>query len=233
MLAGGCHDHRETNGTRMPALGHLGGQSVSIPYVYANLLEYDGDPHFMTPRNGPAPPRTAQSGIRSFGFEIGAAKLVSRYGPQAAGQSALDTPRGRDLFIGINANSHYSGDEQVVALAGSTASRLGQPYSRQDEDVYGLEVYAPMSAILAKSPRLIDRNADIYLYRRPDGTADAYINCHRPAGKVCRLRYSLAPALKASVSLKFPRYLLPQWATLQSSASASASAMILGFRRTI
>ncbi|MDM5177580.1 hypothetical protein PO883_10290 [Massilia sp. DJPM01] len=86
-----------------------------------------------------------------------------------------------------------------------------------------------MSAILENSPRLIRRNADIYLHRRPDGTADACITCKRPAGKVCSLDYPLAPALKASVSVQFPSYLLPQWATLQSSASA----MILGFRRTI
>lgn len=209
-----------------PAVGHLGGQPVLIPFDYANLLEYDDDPHFMTPRTGTAPVRTARSGIRSFGFDISYAKLISKLVVHAAQGPARNTDANFDLHIGIRANSHYYGDEQVVFLVDSIATRLGEPYARQEKDMYGLESYAPARAESGTSSGLEFRRKDIYIHRAPGGDADVYIRCNRPAGKVCTLYYSLAPELQASVVLQFPRHLLPEWKSLQSAASL----IILGFR---
>lgn len=209
-----------------PAVGHLGGQPVVIPFDYANFLEYDDDPHFMTPRTGPAPVRTARSGIRSFGFDISYAKLISKLVPHAAQEPARNTYASFDLHIGISSNSHYYGDEQVVFMVDSITTRLGEPYARQEKDMAGLESYAPARAGSGTSSKLESRRKDIYIHRDPGGDADAYIRCNRPAGKVCVLHYSLSPDMQASVHLHFPRHLLPEWKSLQAAASLT----ILGFR---
>lgn len=214
------------NRRHAPAVGHLGGHPVVIPSEYANLLEYDDDPHFMTPRKGTAPVRTAQSGIRSFGFDISYARLIAKHALHTVQGPALEQVAKFDLYIGISANSHYYGDEQVVFLVDSIATRLGEPYARQEKDMYGLESYAPARGELDTSSKLNSRRKDIYIHRHPGGDADAYIRCNWPAGKVCTLNYSLSPDLKASVELQFPRHLLPEWKSLQSAASL----MILGFR---
>lgn len=205
-----------------PAVGHLGGQAVAIPAEYANFLEYDGDPHFMTRRKGPAPVRTTHSGIRSFGFDISYARLMSEHGAIPGAGPANDEQSRRDVHVGISSNTYYSGDEFPVRLTDSIYSRLGEAYASQGEDVYGLESYAPA----APPPKRQPQAREIYLHRDRDSSVDVYISCGLPAGRVCKMDYSLAPAAKISVVVHFPRHRLPEWESLRSASSR----LILGFR---
>ena len=51
-------------------VGKLGGVPVRIPRAYVRLVAYEGDPHWLEQRQGPPPPRTFESELKSFGILV-------------------------------------------------------------------------------------------------------------------------------------------------------------------
>ncbi|WP_292938376.1 hypothetical protein [Noviherbaspirillum sp.] len=216
-------------------IGNLGGVPVAIPRAYAHFVEYDGDPYFMESRDRSPPKRTYHSRIRSFGFEIrypDMAPLTDQTERQKKTENIYTTTW---LFVGINSNSHYAGDNPLESHINYIVS-LEQKippyrYTKSPDTTYGLTVYIPEGFDESKRSNPVTASYDdrnVYFHRNPNGEADVYIECSNvthAAGR-CKLRFNTAPLLRANISVSFRKGLLPHWQEIQSSVTK----VILGFR---
>lgn len=219
-------------------IGDLGGVPVSIPKPYAHFVEYDGDPHFMEERKGSAPKRTYASRLASFGFEIrypDMAPLTSETEPQKKEENIYTTTWMR---VGVDSNANYgsAGDGFLEARVAAIPSGHTYRYEKLPDQIYGLVGYTPTDAdksrrgygtlVDGKVADVDDKN--IYFYRNQDGKVDAYLECsnmlHEAA--TCKLRFNMLPVMRAHVSVRFRKGLLPDWRKIQSSVTE----VILGFR---
>lgn len=218
-----------------PVIGDLGGVPVSIPRPYANLVEYDGDPNFMEKRKGPPPRRTFQSRLRSFAFEIRYPDMAALTDETAKQKKLENSYTTMWLRVGLSSGSDY-GSPEVLERHISRKINLKQTfppyrYEKLPDPAFGLTVYAPVGFDEATrhSPSGGDYNdKNVYFHRNQDGKADAYIECSNAvhAGASCRLKFNLAPVMRANVSVSFRKGLLPHWQEIQSSVTQ----VILGFR---
>lgn len=223
-----------------PVVGDLGGVPVTIPRVFAELVEYDGDPHF-TERKGFRPPeRTHASRLSSFGFEV-------RYPDMAS--KAFKTPADRDihttmwLSVGITSGGIYPG---ANALNNSKKYTIDeQPpcsgdhcfiYVPLPEPTYGLTGYTPTGSGVDVSRREVNlklgrvadsRDQNVYIAQNAAGRVTTYIECSNVthAAASCTQWFNLAPEMKALVDVRYRKGLLPHWREIQQSVSA----LILGF----
>lgn len=193
--------------------GNLGGVPVQIPARYAHFVEYDGDPNFMQRRRKPIPERTLMSGIRSFGFEVGFDEVNARLAPDLPTQQPASVHK---LFVGVNSNSYFGTDQQIVALVDSASQRLGLRYQRTPDEFPALESYKPLfdpAQAKMKAPR---RSIDLYVHRNTEGEAEIYIECrnNEPARANCNLHFLMTPGMRTAVKVSFPRRALPHWSQL-------------------
>ena len=195
----------EMNAAQYPknefVIGDLGGVPVRIPHYFAEYVEYDGDPGFGEKRKVPAPERTYQSKLASFGFNV-------RF-PDMAGISSIelwkDYNKYHDVYwkdyydpvkslspwidVGVTSGAHYYGDGFLDRYISSTlrfdAAKKGHPelaydnFERLAKSEFGLTVYAPPEIDLkTKQPyRMHDRAHDLFVHRNTVGAVDTYIEC--------------------------------------------------------
>lgn len=220
---------------RGPVIGDLGGVPVMIPKPYAHLVEYEGDPHFMERRKGPAPKRTYASRLSSFGFEVrypDMAPLTVETEPQKKLENIYTRTW---LRVGIDFKSSYApnGDTALDRWIKSALAPDNIPYryEKLPDTVHGLTGYTPIGVTdemrrNEKGTGWNDQN--IYYHLKPDGKADAYIRCSNVthAAAPCSLYFNLLPQMSIDVSVSLRRGLLPHWKEIQSSVTQ----VILGFR---
>lgn len=220
---------------RGPVIGDLGGVPVMLPKPYAHFVEYEGDPHFMERRKGPAPKRTYASRLSSFGFEVrypDMAALTVETEPQKKSENIHNTTW-LDVGIGYKAFYAPNGDTSLDrhikrALA---PDHFPYRYEKLPNEVYELIGYTPIGVTdemrrSEKGTGWDDQN--IYYHLKPDGKADAYIECSNVthAAAPCRLYFNLLPQMSIYVSVGLRRGLLPHWKEIQSSVTQ----VIFGFR---
>jgi hypothetical protein len=220
---------------RGPVIGDLGGVPVLIPKPYAHLVEYEGDPHFMERRKEPAPKRTFASRLSSFGFEVrypDMAALTAETEPQRKSENIHNTTW-LDVGIGYKALYAPNGDTSLDRWINYALAPDNFPYryEKLPDTLHGLVGYTPIGVTdemrrSEKGTGWNDRN--IYYHLKPDGKADAYIECSNKlhAAAPCQLKFNLLPQMSIDVSVGLRRGLLPHWKEIQSSVTQ----VILGFR---
>jgi hypothetical protein len=208
-------------------VGDLGGMPVTIPRHFANYVEYDGDPGFGEKRKGPAPERTQQSKLKSFGYDV---RL-----PDMAGMSSAEIWKDRQRFtvfdtpwisVGVSTGQSYPGDGFLDRRTAALSRPPVLDYDRYEElpqTEYGLTVYAP-AGIDPKTgrPYREDRNArDVFIHRGKDGKVNAYISCSNVPHEAapCQHSFSLEPEVRARISVIYRRGYLSQWREIQSAVT--------------
>jgi hypothetical protein len=219
-----------------PVIGDLGGVPVSIPRPYANLVEYDGDPHFMEKRKEPAPKRTHQSKLASFGFEVRFPDMAPVTDETAAEKRKENIHTTMWMLVEINSHSAYggAGDFLLDRKASAVMAHNAHPYVYKPlpDKVHGLTGFAPIgpdeSKRLQQAGGADMNDVNIYFHRNEAGQVDTYIDCsnmaHAAAG--CRQVFNLQPQMRIRVTVSYRRDLLPHWQEIQNSVSKA----ILGFR---
>lgn len=208
-------------------LGDLGGMPVMIPRHFANYVEYDGDPGFGEKRKGPVPERTQQSKLKSFGYDVRLPDMVGMSSAEIRKDrqryTVFDTPW---IHVGVSTGQSYWGDGFLDRLTAGLSRPPVLGYDRYEvlpQTEYGLTVYAP-AGIDPKTDRPYreNRNAsDVFIHRAKDGKVDAYISCSNVPHEAapCQHFFSLEPAVRARVSMRYRRGHLSQWREIQSAVT--------------
>jgi hypothetical protein len=224
-----------------PTVGDLGGIPISIPPGIARFVEYQDDPHFLTPRQGPPPVRTLQSKFRSFGFEMRFPDkaLVHDETPE----QLKKTYPGNTLWIDVGLETFGFHDERSLnrildgtanTKSGHYDEKLGRivddGYTLLTEPLYGLRVYQIYGYDDAKRSQqppndVGDRN--LYYHTNQKGEVDTYIECDNTKLDAVRCNQSFVlPSTEHTIAeVSYRIGLLPQWQAIQ----AAATEVILGF----
>lgn len=215
-----------------PVHANLGGMEVMIPAYFAEYVEYDGDPGWGEKRKGPVPPRTAQSRLRSFGFDVRYPDMVGKSSPdlrKEKREEMLNTTMWLDVTI--VSGQHYPGDgfmDRAFKHGLNSPSTFPlSNFEKLDETQYGLEIYAP-KGIDPKTgtPWRQHRDADdAFIYRNSANQVEAEIRCSNDEGlgerhrriRRCNHHFNLEPLAKAWVTVHYRRGLLPEWRHIQDS----------------
>jgi len=219
-----------------PVIGDLGGVPVSIPKPYANLVEYDGDPHFMEKRKKPAPERTYESKLASFGFEVRYPDMAALTDENAAEKRKESIRTTKWMRVGVSSHSHYggAGDDGIERRARDITDPKAHRYAYKPlpEKVHGLTGYFPVGPDESKRLQQVggaDMNdVNLYYHRNESGQVDTYIECSNMehAAAQCEQTFNLRPEMRVRLTVGYRRDLLPHWQEIQHSASQ----IILGFR---
>ncbi len=213
-------------------VGDLGGMPVKIPRHLATSVEYNADPGWGESRNGRPPPRTLDSKLRSFGFDVRV--------PDMAGLSdgSLEADKRKHsiyntmwIRVGLNTGENYPGDGSLDRRA----KAMNYPEAKFQLEALpdsqdGLTVYSPSGTdpTTQKPNREHPDAKDLFVHRDASGHVDAYIKCsNRPhEAAPCTHDFSLGPNVKAVVYVGYRRGLLPQWQQIQTSLTE----LILSFK---
>lgn len=229
-------------------VGDLGGVPVRIPHYFANYVEYDGDPGFGEKRQGPAPKRTYQSKLASFGFEVRFPDMAGRSSPEMW----KDYEKYRDynwkdyydpiksitpwIGVGFDAGSRFPGygylDRYVNATLAFNAEREGyaalsyRNYAKLPKTEHGLTVYAPPGTDpkTNKPYRQDDDAKDLFVHKDKSGKVDTYIECsNRNLNNFkfspCTQYISMEPRMRAGIYISYTRHYLPHWQQIQRNVS--------------
>jgi hypothetical protein len=219
-------------GGNVGAIGHLGGVPVSIPKEFAKFLEYDGDPGFLEKRKEPAPKRTFESGICSFGFDIRYPDMMPVNAQTWEEKRKAHRYTTMWVHVGVRSNSAYQ-DRSKARMAISAKALLKSEallyhHEKQQEKVHGLTAYIPTKVDLSRREMGSNLDRNVYFHYLKNGDVDAYIACsnrnHEAAP--CSHRFDLAPELKVSVDVSYRKGMLPYWREIQDGVSK----VLLGFR---
>ncbi|MDD2723740.1 MAG: hypothetical protein PHH59_06925 [Methylovulum sp.] len=224
-----------------PTVGDLGGIPIAIPPGIARFVEYQDDPHFLTPRKGPPPVRTLQSKFRSFGFEV-------RYPDMALVHD--ETPEQRrkiniynTMWLDVGADDYVPHDAGSLTriLEGTITTKWPKMndgvtpieqlkdkhgYRAVSETLYDLGIYEVYGYEKSSHDHDIgDKN--IYYHRNRRGEVDTYIECsnanHHAAP--CNQQFLLPKAKNIMLDVHYRIGLLPHWKDIQDRVSATT----LGF----
>lgn len=228
-----------------PTVGDLGGIPISIPPGIARFVEYQDDPHFMTPRQDPPPIRTLKSKFRSFGFEM-------RFPDKAlvhdeTTEQLKNIYPGNTLWIDVGLEVFDFNDERSLnrVLEGTAANKWPMMndghrsveelkdkhgYQLLPEPLYGLRVYQVYGYDDAKRYQqppndFGDRN--LYYHTNHKGEVDTYIECDNTKypGARCNQQFVLPNTKHTIAHVDYRNGLLPDWQAIQ----AAATEVILGF----
>lgn len=219
-------------------IGDLGGVKVRIPAHFANYVEYDGDPGFGEKRQGPVPTRTFDSKLMSFGFEVRFPDMAGRTSPELWQDYKSKLPRESQwMSVGITSGQHYYGDgyldrytdRTINFKSGTRFPNLAyEQYEKLSQTEYGLTVYAPpgVDPKTGKPFREHKSAKDLYVMRDGQGHVLTVIRCdNRWTNPDCSHDFSMEPTMKAAITVRYRRGLLPHWKEIQ----ANVSQLITGF----
>lgn len=230
-----------------PVIGDLGGIPVMIPHEFAHFVEYEGDPHFMEQRKGPAPKRTVQSKLRSFGYEVRFPDMLGvtketwseknkakpadtnwmRVGIDYFGSNPTPT-----LGLQIKLDEIPTKKWNAVHIPSDPAInwRDKHGYTLSPNLIYGLKVYEVYGYDDTKRDKIPGNDiSDENIYFQVDlqGKVDTYIRCSniRQDFAPCQQYFYLSNAKYTEISVSYRIGFLPQWQEIQ----AAVTQQILGF----
>lgn len=206
-------------------VGDLGGVPVTIPRHYASLVEYEGDPGWGHRRSGPAPQRTHQSRLKSFSIDFRYPDMVGLATPELRVEKRKSTNGNTMwLFFGVSAGSSYPRDDFLDLLENSIDTNYKMlRHEKLPEPQYGLTVYAPVGANPNTRVPFDTHHEDEDVFVNHDDVehVNTYIECSNVliSSAPCRHTFSLAPRMKAKVTIAYRRGLLPEWRRLQEQVT--------------
>ncbi|MBU1444346.1 MAG: hypothetical protein KJ832_24035 [Gammaproteobacteria bacterium] len=214
--------------TSKPVVGNLGGLPVTFPPGFAMSVEYEGDPEIGYKRNGPIPPRTHQSGIRSMGFKVKHPEFaVTTFRGRADDQQKYKRRETPWIDFTVTASSYFGDGLFLERSFAAMNEDKGFQYNKNPDLQYGLEVYSPYT--VDKSLRnyrhgygyLHDlRDRDIFVYRNKEGMVETLIKCsnvnHDAAP--CSQYFYVNPNFKIELTANYRRGMLPYWQEIQTKS---------------
>jgi hypothetical protein len=223
----------------------LGGLKISIPPRVARFVEYEGDPHFLEPRQGPTPARTSHSKFRSFGFEVRFSdKLL--LSPETEKEKRLSSRYNTMwLSVGVDVKPYNNAlglKRQVDAIPLNIWDAVHKPgdppeiwkdkhgYKRSANKLYDLvvdEAYGYSEESRHKFPGVVGGDDNIYHHIDAHGNVDTYMKCSnvRHDAAPCRQAFVLPIVKNTIVTVGYRIGLLPQWREIQDTVTQ----VILGF----
>lgn len=218
----------ERNGEPPPdfVVGDLGGMKVKIPSYYVDLMEYEGDPGWTGRRNGPAPVRTYQSRIISFGATVRYPDMAGLSSPAMWADKDNYTPANTPwISIGFISGPIYPGDgfmdRGAQRVIDSIGTRSPDIFKKQAEKLFdGLDLYVQQGESIDGQPRR-EIESDVHIYQDKTGQIKADIRCSNanyPAA-LCQHKFSMEDdGLQIKVTIRYRRTMLDQWQKMQEKA---------------
>jgi hypothetical protein len=213
-------------------IGDLGGVKVRIPAHFANYVEYDGDPGFGEKRQGSAPQRNFESKLMSFGFEVRFPDMAGRTSPELwKDHKRKWQPDSYWMSAGVTTGQHYYGDGYLDKFINATLkfkaderfpSLKFDEYEKLPKPEFGLTAYAsPGIDPKTKKPWREDQDAkDLFVLRDAGGRVVTAIACaNRSRNPTCQHDFSMEPTMKAAITVRYRRGMLPQWKEIQTNVS--------------
>lgn len=220
-------------------IGDLGGVPVAIPRIFASLVEYDRDPHFMERKGWTSPERTFQSKLSSFGFDVRYPDMASVNVRTKAEENIRTTMWMR---VGVNSGEIYGVDEYLDNHKNYALSSKDRPcykkcfiYVPLSDKTYGLTGYTPTGSGVDVEKRSINfgrgtdlRDRNVYFFQNDSGRVTTFIKCSNRthAATRCTQSFNLNPMMKAHISVSYRKALLPNWQQIQQSVTE----LIHGFK---
>jgi hypothetical protein len=223
-------------------IGDLGGAPVAIPREWISLVEYEGDPHWLEKRKDPAPKRTFESKLVSFGLLM---HLSTMKPLTQANEEAYKKRSYRDVewvSAGVRVEPYFF--ENGGAYFQTAYTRIDPGHANfykwtheyeKIPDVFGLAAWRARYDILGKHV-LDDENRKHdnhhYYFAYEGKRIIASIKCssgltRAPGGRhTCNHRFVLWPEMKAEVDVRYPPDQLAHWREYQSKFKQ----LLLGFR---
>lgn len=217
-------------------IGDLGGMPVKISRFVAEYVEYEGDPGWSGPRQGPPPVRTYASRLMSFGFDVRYPDMSTKtrvMWDDRARYNIYNTPW---IHVGITTGPYYPGRGFMNRLdlwnGPFRSYHLGDEYDEVRQKRFGLTEYRLKRADLLASTqpaRLSDYGQTIYLNRDLNGNVITRIDCsnvpHEAA--LCEQDWDLGEqGVAAEVRVMYRRGHLENWRDIQRKVTE----VVLGFR---
>ncbi len=157
-------------------IGDLGGMPVKISKHVAEYVEYEGDPGWGPPREGPPPVRTYTSRLESFGFQVRypdmAMLTTSAMWADMKSYTIYNTPW---MDVGIITGPIYPGHGFIGRMHVSNgkikSDRWSETYEELSQKKYGLIEYQPIGVDpkTGEPAKLSRLTKTIYLYRDKKG----------------------------------------------------------------
>lgn len=226
------------NTTAESYAGDLGGLKIRIPRSCVENVEYDGDPTIGANKTGAIESGSEFLNFRSFGIDAKLPEMRCKES-ESLQQDYRDNwlnPKSLWVSISVNAGEIYPGPEVADRHAKFVVSSISSPtkfwldnYERDPEELYGLTAFVvsgkdPKTGGLARDS---ERAEDKFFHFGPSGVADTYISCGKtnvPRGvATCFMKFSMEPAAKASIGVRFSRDLLPKWEEVREGCKSIIS----------
>lgn len=224
-------------------IGNLGGKPVNLPGSVVELVEYDDSPGWDVEKSKTynPPPRTYDSIIESFGFDMrytdGLIREVYHKAPPYSNEAfhaeynLADSPwirirvgAGKSYEAGLKNSLKYILKVYPETLPFNT-------YKRLPETFYGLQIYAPLG-IDPKTGvawRKHKDAKDIYVYQDNKGETMTIIRCsnRKVYKQTCSQTFNLEPEMKVTISVVYVRGRLKDWQKIQEMASKAVKGFIV------
>jgi len=210
-------------------IGDLGGMPVKISRFVAEYVEYEGDPGWSGPRNGPPPIRTYSSRLESFGFEVrypDMAMLTSSV--MWADKSRYNIYNTPWMHVGIISGGIYPGhgfmNRPHVSNGQLKSEYWWENYEVRKSKKFGLTEYR-LSGInpKTKEPASESQEAEvIYLYHDNTGNVLTRIDCSNVPHEAapCEQRWDLGgQGVAAKVRVMYRRGHLENWRDIQKKVT--------------
>lgn len=217
----------------------FGGKQATIPYHFAEYVEYDSDPRDSDRKKHHKNINNNSSVLTSFGFDI-------RY-PDMQGKSTpelIESYKTRKLRtnmwirVGFNTGKNYVKPDGISRMAkGLLDISSNEPnskhwwniYEKLSEKQYGLDVYVHpgIDEKTGESFRRHRNANDVFLKMNDAGETITYISCSNrdiPSAP-CTQHFDLQPEINATARVSYRRGLLSEWRDIQEKVKNTS----LGF----
>lgn len=217
-------------------IGDLGGMPVKISRFVAEYVEYEGDPGWSGPRQGPPPVRTYASRLMSFGFDVRYPDMSTKtrvMWDDRARYNIYNTPW---IHVGITTGPYYPGrgfmNRPHVSDGRLKSENWRDDYYEVRRKKFGLTEYrlSRQAEQLNAHPGDISRYGDtVYLYRDESGNVVTRIDCSNVPHEAapCKQRWDMGEqGVATKVRVTYRRGYLEYWREIQTKVTD----VILDFR---
>lgn len=225
-------------------IGNLGGKPVNLPGSVVELVEYDDSPGWDVEKSKTynPPPRTYDSIIESFGFDMrytdGLIREVYHKAPPYSNEAfhaeynLADSPWIR-IRVGAGFRHYYKNmnvalDNTLKTYPNSLPFHI---YKKLPETFYGLQIYAPPSIDTKTGIAWREHKdaSDMFVHQDRQGKVTTIIECsnRKVYKQTCSQTFNLEPEMKVTISVVYVRGRLKDWQKIQKVAGTAVKQFVV------